>query len=565
MITERNMPLKVFFYHAGDLLSKTFFLSVTDLYLKTHLDISYPDVATQVEWLTPSQHIMSDDELVNFCNEADVDLLCTGHYIWNDSALKAQLARIKPLLNPKILIVSGGPQLDVNVDSEFFNKYPFIDYAIYGPGEVAFSDLICSIINKKKLIAFNTSNIAWQDKITKKTVVADYKYVPQSKISPYLYNEEFFTKMVKKETDAGTRSIFLPYELTRGCPYSCTFCDWNSGFGNKVSRRKETYKEEIDLFQKLNITHIYLADANVGQYQEDVDMVAYFAEKNISENAGFILTANFSKLKLENNIKIFHLMIKGKLFNNEWGFPIAVQDIHEHVLANIDRPDIGWDQHKKVIKELHETYPELPIRIQIIFGLPGQTPKTCRETLRELAKYEVILMPYVSELLFASPAATNKEYQEKFKFKYSESLRYSNYSNNFFRGKFPEYCYSFSQEDLVEMVILTSFYHALLMLKFEIRNFNSVPYDIETTVDYFLASPEYFRLRNNLLDNWKNDKFYYTIDFDGSEKIISADMMEITSTVWLENKYFIYWLHRINPNSNIVNSWAKSDRSGFIL
>jgi tRNA A37 methylthiotransferase MiaB len=571
------MSLKVFFYHGGDYFNATepytskveekmSFLLIPDLYLKTHLEIFNPEIAKQVEWLTAEQHALSDEELIKFCIESEVDLLCTSHFLWNDSFLKNQLKRIKPYLNPKTIIVCGGPQLDVNVDPDFFNKNPFIDYAVYGAGEVAFSDLLTSLINKKKLIAFNTSNIAWQDKTTKKAIVANYKYVPQSKVSPYLYNEEFFSTMVQQEIDRGF-TIFVPYELTRGCPYSCTFCDWNSGLGNKVSRRKNTYKDEIDLFQKLKIKGIQLADANVGQYEEDVDVIAYFAKKNIHENTGFFIAGNYSKLNLESNLKIFHQLVQGKLLVENWGLPIAIQEINPDILANIDRPSVGWNEYKKLIDELRDAYPDLPIKIQLVIGLPGQTPQTVRETLKEVTTCKIVITPFLSELLGASPAATSKEYQEKFKFKYSESLRYSNYSNSFFRAKFAESCYSFSQEDLVEMIILCTFYRCLLTLVNEARRhritfeFNSQ--DIENTVDHFLESKEYTTLKENLFNNWLDDKFYYTINFDGSEMITTADGVESTAEVWINNKNFIQWLYNHRPDKTLFRLGAKIKSVGL--
>lgn len=274
--------IKVLFYHANDGLSDPsepiLFLGIASLYLKTHIEITQPEIAKEIEWLLPVQTRLTDKEFVEYCNNVKPDIICTSHYIWNHSFLLEQLERIKDKIPKNIIIAAGGPSIDVNIDPAFFEKYPFIDFAVYGAGEQAFTDLVTSIVTKKKLIAFNTSNIAWFDQSKNKTVIAEFKYVPQLKISPFLHNEEFFTAIVKHLLDRNIR-IVVPYELTRGCPYSCTFCDWNSGLSNKVTRRKETFKQEIDLFQLLNIRNIYLSDANVGQYDEDIEVVRYFAEK----------------------------------------------------------------------------------------------------------------------------------------------------------------------------------------------------------------------------------------------------------------------------------------------
>ena len=157
--------------------------------------------------------------------------------------------------------------------------------------------------------------------------------------------KELLQEIVQYEFD-NNFDISLPYELTRGCPYSCTFCDWNGGLSTKVSRRKLTYQDEIDLFQELGIKNIFLADANVGQYDEDVDMVAYFAKKNIEENANFKVFGNLSKLRIENNKKIYNLLLESDLVDQTTGYELifSIQDIDEQVLKNIDRPDVGWEK-----------------------------------------------------------------------------------------------------------------------------------------------------------------------------------------------------------------------------
>lgn len=554
--------LKVLFYHANDILSdnqdNVLFLGIASLYLKTYIEVNYPEISNQIEWLLPLQKKLSDSKLIDYCNHNKIDLLCTSHYIWNHSFLLEQLSRVKNSLPKNTLVVAGGPSIDVNINADFFIKYPFIDYAMYGSGEQAFADLIASLVSKKQLIAFNTSNIAWFDKAKNKTVVAGFKYVSQSTISPFLHNAHYFSEMVKQEQDNNI-SVVIPYELTRGCPYSCTFCDWNSGLTNKVSRRKGSYQDEIDLFQKIKIKNLYLSDANVGQYQEDIDMIEYLGSKNINDKHGFKIDGNFSKLKKENNLKIYHILAKADLVTDYAGFTISVQDIQPHVLENIDRPDVGWDQHLKMIKELKKTYPNRNSKIQLIQGLPGQTTETWRKTLAEITKHSLLLQPFISELLPASPAARDKAYQEKFKFTYSTSERY--HLGHIFRGTFPQSCISFTQRDFVKMTILTNIYTTLTAFRAQ----TSEVFDLEGVVDDFLSSKNYQALENNLYNNWyMHDKFYFTIDIDMKPKNISACHFISNSMLW-SNSLFI--LRLVAARSNIsptgfIKEILKLDNNG---
>lgn len=529
--------MKILFYYASPIEGgNRLFLGTSNLYLKTYIDTTNLVLASKLTWMLPQQRILSDDALIKLCNESNIDLLCTSHYIWNNQFLLDQLERISPFLNSNIKIISGGPSISINIDPEFFGKYSFIDYAVYGPGEQAFSDLINSLVNNSTLYAFNTSNIGWYNSKKQQQIVADYQYVTMTQISPFIHNKEIFSSMVTQEQLAGY-NVAVPYELTRGCPYSCTFCDWNSGLGNKTTRRKNSYKDDIDLLASLNISDIYLSDANVGQYDEDIDMVAYFAKKNL-EGAKFNLLGNYSKLKKENNLKIYHLLAAGNLLTQ--GFTMSCQDINATVLDNINRPDITWSEHIKIIDELQECYPMIPSKIQLIQGLPGQTIATWRATLREISKKSVMLQIYINELLPTASAARDVAYQDKFKFVYSNSERFSARAvtdNYFFRGRFAQSCISFTQREFVSMTVMSHIYQLLMAAKFTFSEYAD-SFNIEQLVDTFLSSNAGKQLEDNLYTNWLNDKFYYTIGFGGHTTKISADAAHAVTINWMADPAF---------------------------
>jgi hypothetical protein len=507
VVAPKN-KLKILFYHAG---GHTAWLYPAALQLKTYIDLFYQDVAGQLEWLVPIQQEVTDNELIQHIERTDADILCTSHYLWNHAFLTAQLSRVRPKLKHTIKVIAGGPSIDVNNNHNFFEQYPYIDYAVYSAGEQAFADIVDHLVNNKPMIAFNTSNCGWKNHNTGRTIVSDYKFVKMIETSPFVHNKDLFSAMV---SDAKKKNVpvWLPYTLTRGCPYSCTFCDWNSGLGNKVSRRKNTYQQEIDLFQQLGVTNIYLSDANVGQYTEDIDMIDYFAKKNLKENAGFHVGGNFSKLKKENNLKIFNIMAQGRLVNKTLNF--SVQDINQQVLDNIDRPDVGWDVHVSMANELREKYPHLIVKAQLIYGLPGQTPATWRHTLEQVTQQNILPVIFLNEPLPASPAIYDPEYQGKFQYEYVHSNRIL---GGIYSSKIPKKSSSFDQQDLVHMNLLSAIYLALSAINFALREHNSQPLNITQVVDEFLTNVHYKTLYNNLYHNWTvENNFYYTVDFSGN-------------------------------------------------
>lgn len=514
--------LKILFYHANPVDWPKAWLYPLVLQLKMQIELFCPEIKDQLEWLIPIQQEISDEELIKQIEQTDVDILCTSHYIWNHDYLCEQLSRIKSKLKDGFKIIAGGPSIDVNINKEFFTHHHYIDYAVYGPGEVAFADIVTHLVTNKPLFAFNTSNCAWQNHKTGKTIIADYKVVKMIETSPYIHNKNMFTVMatqLKEQAKLVKKEVWMPYTVTRGCPYSCTFCDWNGGLGTKVSRRKNTYQQEIDLFEELDLTNMYLSDANVGLYNEDVDMVEYFAEKNIKGNNKFIIQGNYSKLNKNNNLKIFHALARGRLITRTLNF--SLQDTNQQVLKNIDRPDIGWDEHVKIARELKTTHPHLIIKAQIIYGLPGQTPETWKQTLLQLIEENILPIIFLNEPLASSPALYDINYQDKFQFEYIESNRLD-WGCRAYLSVMPKKCISFDQLGLVEMQVTSVLLHALSVINLRL---NLTREELELIADKLLTSENYRRLCNNLYHNWTVDNnFYYTISFAGETMApIAAD------------------------------------------
>jgi hypothetical protein len=315
---------------------------------------------------------------------------------------------------------------------------------------------------------------------------------------------------------------WVPYTLTRGCPYACTFCDWNSGLGNKVSRRKNTYQQEIDLFHKLGVKNIYLSDANVGQYDEDVDMVEYFAQKNLQENAGFRISGNYSKLNKKNNLKMFSIMAESGLVQKTLNF--SIQDINEQVLKNIDRPDVGWETHVAMADELRGKYPHLIVKTQLICGLPGQTVESWRQTMQQILAKNMLPIWFVNEPLPASPAMYDPEYQKKWEFEYDKAVR-KDFQQNYYVGIIPKKCVSFSQHDLVEMFILSGICEAISLINLTMIQHVGSRIDTEFIIDNLLLSEGYRILCDNLYKNWSNEQiFYLTQDFSGNVANYSCEV-----------------------------------------
>ena len=107
-------------------------------------------------------------------------------------------------------------------------------------------------------------------------------------------------------------------------------------------------------------------------------------------------------------------------------------------------------------------------------------------------------------VLSASPAGRSQEYKDKWQYVYSYAERWDYMAKDPFQSPFAMSCVSFTENDFVEMTLLSLIYSSV---KYHIvnvvgREFGQVQFNVERIVDEFLTSDIYFRLKDNLLTNW---------------------------------------------------------------
>ena len=77
------------------------------------------------------------EEYISQCKNSDI-LLCSC-YVWNWEIMIHLAEQVKKL-NPKCLVIFGGPQVPENTKG-FFEKYHFVDILVHGEGEQIIEDV----------------------------------------------------------------------------------------------------------------------------------------------------------------------------------------------------------------------------------------------------------------------------------------------------------------------------------------------------------------------------------------------------------------------------------------
>jgi hypothetical protein len=194
-------------------------------------------------------------------------------------------------------------------------------------------------------------------------------------------------------------------EFARGCMYSCTFCDWSQNLTKKVKRRTHNWKDDIDLFWRLDVP-IRETDANFGQWPDDIKAYDYAASLyDPSRNFSFIAT-NTPKLKKD---VTEYLIFKNLSVYDDSRPTISMQDIDHKVLQAIQRPSVPWEKIVSLITNLRNCLPPEKFKkltIETILGLPEQTVDGIVDAYVKLFELGVTNFSYyLWHMLDNSPAA----------------------------------------------------------------------------------------------------------------------------------------------------------------
>jgi len=411
------------------------FVSFVNYFLRLYFDTNSLS-RDHYNWLPPEDLLIGPepgegttteflDDLCTRLENDKVDILGVSVYVWNKIYFKTVCQEIKKRL-PHIKIIAGGPELDAHKDVDFFKKHPWYDYVIYGDGEKAFTDLLDHLADNQ----IELTNVVFSDGTVYPHAVFNDKNTLKN--SPYItYQDEIKEVITKFRKDSYAKfkrypSLIGVWETTKGCPYSCSFCDWSSGLHNKVrfwgikpealpATERPAYQKELELFADLKFHMVQWSNPNVGLTPQDVEIVDYWCklkETHPTCPKSFIL--QLSKVKKDISHALYKKMIKAGLENK---LKFDVQDLDPTVIANLDRPEIPWTEHKVMIKEFIDEFPEVAghfkSKINYIWGLPGQTLAHYDYNLVETTELGFQTHYFYYEMLPNSPAS-NPDYIKRF-------------------------------------------------------------------------------------------------------------------------------------------------------
>lgn len=299
------------------------------------------------------------DEAVAQFAQADVVGLST--YVWNAN-ISLAIARNLKELRPDRLIVLGGPQVPAEPE-DFLRRHPWVDVVVHGEGERTFLQLLEAYPGNDwraiRGISYFDRNGTYHHPSPAERIT-DLSDIP----SPYL--ERAFEPLMA----AHPRQTWLAmWETNRGCPFSCTFCDWGSATATKIATfPMDRVRAEFDWMADKRIEFVMCCDANFGILPRDVDIAVMAAETRQRTGYPKALSVQNTKNATERAYLTQKILVDAGLSK---GVTISVQSMDAVTLENIKRKNITLETfeelQRRFVGEGVITYTDF------ILGLPGET------------------------------------------------------------------------------------------------------------------------------------------------------------------------------------------------
>ena len=283
-------------------------------------------------------------------------------YAWN-ARLTLAFAKTYKSLHPDCFIIVGGPSVPDNSES-FLRSNPFIDIALHNEGEVAFKKALEIYASSKNFALVPSASFIKDNVFLKTENAARIKDLSQIS-SPFLSGS--LDKLISSNTDEKWIGL---WETNRGCPFTCSYCDWGSATGSKQMGvfPGERLKEEMEWFSHHSIEYIFCCDANFGMFKRDPELAKMVGQ--IKEKTGYphALSVQNTKNSTERSYETQKILCD---YGLNKGVTLSMQTLSDEVLKNIKRSNIKltsyFELQKRFIKDGVPTYSDL------ILALPGET------------------------------------------------------------------------------------------------------------------------------------------------------------------------------------------------
>ncbi len=342
--------------------------------------------------------IQNEDDVAAAATEPSIYLF--SNYIWSHNS-NVELSAHAKERSPNSVTIHGGPDAPRgrrDVDN-YLRKHQHIDIVVKGEGEATFIELMTALEGAVGDHAPDFSRLKDVDGISyrdgdrivhcgERDRIADMDAIG----SPYL--EGVFDTFA----EAGAMG-FAIFETNRGCPYSCTYCDWGAATNSRIRQFElDRIMAELEWCAKAKIPFFSFADANFGILKRDVEIAQKVADLHAEYGYPKRFATNFAKNTVKHLKQIIEI-ITGAGIHTE-GL-LSLQAMDEATLEAIHRSNIKLEKYEDLATSFRRA--GLPLFVDLMMGLPGQSLVSFTNDVQQCINREVTGKIFGTEMLVNSP------------------------------------------------------------------------------------------------------------------------------------------------------------------
>lgn len=284
------------------------------------------------------------------------DVVGFSCYVWNVSVLLRVAAELKRQ-RPSVQVVLGGPEVGPEAD-DVLARAPYVDVVVRGEGETPFGDLVDAW--RAGMGPDRVAGVAFRvGEALGRTPDAEIRLDLDSLASPH--QDRYLT------ADRRIASV----ETQRGCVFRCNFCFYNKDLSIRNRRFDlDRVKDEILFWLRRRPLSLFL-----------MDPVFNLNAKRAKEICRFIAAHNEQRVPI-------HAEVWAEFIDDELaalmaaaGFryvEVGLQTTDEVALESVER---RLRMEPFLLGLGHLARHGIPYELQLIYGLPSETPQSFRRSL----------------------------------------------------------------------------------------------------------------------------------------------------------------------------------------
>ncbi len=372
--------------------------------LKSQLD-SVLEINNKTEVSYLDFYLDTDAQLIadQICGNSP-DMIGFSTYLWNRH-LTLEICHIIHNNFPDKVLFAGGAEATA-LPERLLESGPF-DFVIKGEGELALTEVIKKIQKKEPC-----NNI---DAVIVKNQTAD----SDKNQCPIMNLDELPSPFLSGVIDVKKYSGVL-WELSRGCPFKCSFCFESRGVAGVRQYSLERIQKELELFESENVNQVFVLDPT---FNRDVKRAKKILRMIIKTAPLIHFTFEVRTEFLDSEMAQLFAMINCSL-------QIGLQSAIPEVLSNVNR-NIDPDKYADKIALLNEA--GVIFGLDLIYGLPGDTLDGFKQSLN----YALTLQPNHLDIfpLAVLPGTVLYDNAESFNLKFTDDAPYTLISSPGFSEK----------------------------------------------------------------------------------------------------------------------------------